>query len=213
MATERQIAANRRNASRSTGPRSGAGKKRASRSSYRHGFSAWIAPGAGRAKRIEQLARQIAGDAADVLSLEWARSAAQAEFDLADARQAKVALIERLQTDGGCDGPASAPTPLQAGGWREVSQAASIFAKLDKTDFFIDGWPYEEAGSSAKLDKAGFFSEPGKAGTSKPSARPKRPRIAARQRLSELLKLDRYERRTIGRRQRPLRALSKREDV
>jgi hypothetical protein len=212
MATERQIAANRRNASRSTGPRSGAGKKRASRSSYRHGLSARIAPGAGRAKRIEQLARQIAGDAADVLSLEWARSAAQAEFDLADARQAKVGLIERLQTDGGCDGPASALTPLQAGGWREVSQAASIFATLDKTDFFTDGWPYQEASSLAELDKAGFFGEPGRAGTSKP-ARPKRPRIAARQRLSKLLKLDRYERRAIGRRQRSLRALSKREDI
>src|SRR5580658_7416549 len=96
MATERQIAANRRNARKSTGPRSGAGKKRASRSSYRHGLSARIAPGTGRAKRIEQLARQIAGDAADVLSLERARSAAQAEFDLADARQAKVALIGLL---------------------------------------------------------------------------------------------------------------------
>jgi hypothetical protein len=31
MASERQIAANRRNARKSTGPRSGAGKKRASR--------------------------------------------------------------------------------------------------------------------------------------------------------------------------------------
>jgi hypothetical protein len=210
MASERQIAANRRNARKSTGPRSGAGKKRASRSSYRHGLSARIAPGAGRAKRIEQLARQIAGDAADVLSLERARSAAQAEFDLADARQAKVALIELLQTDGDCDGPARPLTPLQADGRREVSQAASIF---DKTDFFTDGWPYREAGSLAKLDKAGFFSEPGKAGTSKPSARPKRPQTAARQRLSELLKLDRYERRATGRRQRSLRALSKREDV
>jgi hypothetical protein len=39
MASERQIAANRRNARKSTGPRSGAGKKRASRNAYRHGLT------------------------------------------------------------------------------------------------------------------------------------------------------------------------------
>jgi hypothetical protein len=95
MATERQIAANRRNARNSTGPRSGAGKKRASRSSYRHGLSSRTAPSARRAKRIERLARKIAGAAADVVALECARAAAQAEFDLAEVRQVKVAVIER----------------------------------------------------------------------------------------------------------------------
>ena len=39
MATERQIAANRRNALHSKGPRSIGGKKRASRNSLRHGFN------------------------------------------------------------------------------------------------------------------------------------------------------------------------------
>jgi len=39
MASERQIAANRRNARKSSGPHSGAGKKRASRNAYRHGLT------------------------------------------------------------------------------------------------------------------------------------------------------------------------------
>jgi hypothetical protein len=39
MASERQIAANRRNARKSTGPRSAAGKKRASRNAYRYGLT------------------------------------------------------------------------------------------------------------------------------------------------------------------------------
>jgi hypothetical protein len=39
MASERQIAANRRNASKSAGPRSQSGKSRASRNAYRHGLS------------------------------------------------------------------------------------------------------------------------------------------------------------------------------
>jgi hypothetical protein len=39
MASERQIAANRQNARKSTGPRSASGKKRASWNAYRHGLS------------------------------------------------------------------------------------------------------------------------------------------------------------------------------
>ena len=111
MASERQIAANRRNAHKSTGPHSGAGKKRASGNSYRHGLSATMASSAQRAKRIERLARKIAGDATDVVILECARDAAQAEFDLAQVRQVKVALIERMRTLGEFDAPlTSRPT-------------------------------------------------------------------------------------------------------
>ncbi len=42
MPTDRQIAANRRNARRSTGPRSAAGRKRSSRNSHRHGLAAGV---------------------------------------------------------------------------------------------------------------------------------------------------------------------------
>lgn len=38
MATEKQIAANRINAKRSTGPRSAEGKRRARNNAFRHGF-------------------------------------------------------------------------------------------------------------------------------------------------------------------------------
>jgi hypothetical protein len=40
LATEKQIAANRANAKRSTGPKTAAGKLRSSRNSFRHGLSA-----------------------------------------------------------------------------------------------------------------------------------------------------------------------------
>jgi hypothetical protein len=39
MATEKQIAANRANAKRSTGPKTAAGKRRSSRNAFRHGLS------------------------------------------------------------------------------------------------------------------------------------------------------------------------------
>ena len=69
MATERQIAANRRNAVKSTGPRTSAGKMRARRNSYRHGLSVGAAV---RHKHVERLAREIAGAGADATVLELA---------------------------------------------------------------------------------------------------------------------------------------------
>ena len=105
MASERQIAANRRNARKSTGPRSSGGKRRTSRNSYRHGLTARLTLSTKRAKRIERLAHRIAGNSTDVLLLEFARTAAEAEFDLARVRQVKAALIERLFVFGELDMP------------------------------------------------------------------------------------------------------------
>ena len=94
MASERQIAANRRNARKSTGPRSGAGKNRASHNAYRHGLTLSITSTAAYAKQLAKLVREIAGDSKDAIVLERARAIAQAELDLARVRRAKVALIE-----------------------------------------------------------------------------------------------------------------------
>jgi hypothetical protein len=62
MASERQIAANRRNARKSTGPRSGAGKNRASCNAYRHGLTLSITSIAAFAKQLDKLVREIASD-------------------------------------------------------------------------------------------------------------------------------------------------------
>jgi hypothetical protein len=103
MASERQIAANRRNARKSTGPRSGAGRKRASRNAHRHGLSLNITSSAAFAKQLDKLARKIAGNTDDAIVLERAREVAQAELDLARVRRAKVALIERASAFGELD--------------------------------------------------------------------------------------------------------------
>ena len=99
MASERQIAANRRNARRSIGPRSSAGKKRSSHDAYSHGLTLNISSAA-FAKQVEKSARKIAGGSKDEIILEHARAAAQAEFDLARVRQVKLALIERVSALG-----------------------------------------------------------------------------------------------------------------
>ena len=90
MATERQIAANRRNAAKSTGPRTSAGKRRARRNSYRHGLSVGAAGLLERAEYVESLARKIADAGADTLMLEQARSMVQAQLDLIQIRRMKV---------------------------------------------------------------------------------------------------------------------------
>src|SRR6516225_6071592 len=105
MATDRQIAANRHNARRSTGPRSSAGRNRSRRNSYRHGLAAGVTLNAERFKHIERLARKIAGNSTDVLAVERARTLAQAEYELALIRQAKVALISRVMAFGAFETP------------------------------------------------------------------------------------------------------------
>jgi hypothetical protein len=145
MATERQIAANRRNARKSTGPRTGAGKKRASHSSYRHGLRARILPGAERAKRTERLAREFAGASTDAIIVEAAGAAAQAVFDVAQVRQVKVAVIVQTRAVGELNAPPTSRTTRQtrklakaeamteSEGWDEaVSRALPELLTLDR---------------------------------------------------------------------------------
>src|ERR1700722_9834987 len=94
MATERQIAANRRNALHSKGPSSIGGKKRASRNSIRHSFdSKPTVPDAKLMRADQNLARKFFG-AQTFPENAW--NSAQAEFTLARLRQLKVILIEGL---------------------------------------------------------------------------------------------------------------------
>jgi hypothetical protein len=103
VASERQIAANRRNAPKSTGPQSRAGRKRASGNAYRHGLSLSITSSPAFAKQLDKLARKIAGDTEDVIILDRARAAAEALLHLARVRRAKVALIAHVQLFGALD--------------------------------------------------------------------------------------------------------------
>src|SRR5262245_34617473 len=173
MASERQIAANRRNARKSTGPRSAEGRKRASRNAYRHGLTLSIASTAAFAKQLDKLVREIAGDSKDAIMLERAREIAQAELDLARVRRAKVALIERASAFGELDPPQTFST---------VTEIKRFFNALDRGRLIVP----EPSDSSATM----------------PSQEPDRSAEAVRRVLPELRKLDRYERRAAARRDR-----------
>ena len=122
MASERQIAANRSNARKSTGPRSSAARKRTSRNAYRHGLTSSLTSSAAFAKRLDELARKIAGNSKDDIILELARAAAQSELDLARVRQVKVALIDRVSALGALD------TARVAGSLDEMRYLKSILS-------------------------------------------------------------------------------------
>ncbi|WP_439398335.1 hypothetical protein ACRQ5Q_13745 [Bradyrhizobium sp. PMVTL-01] len=95
MATERQIAANRRNAQKSTGPRTAVGKRRAARNAYRHGLSI-VTGSAADDEAVKSLALAIVAGSSDPEHLELARSAARAYLELAHIRQIKADIIQRM---------------------------------------------------------------------------------------------------------------------
>jgi hypothetical protein len=99
MPTERQIAANRRNATNSTGPRSKAGKGRASRNSIRHGLSKPAVFDASDREWIERFALEAARGDQSALALELARSAAGFHLDLTRIRKVRAKVTEEMITN------------------------------------------------------------------------------------------------------------------
>ncbi len=177
MATARQVVANRRNTGRSTGPRSEAGKRRASRNSYRHGLTAAVRSSAKCGERVERLAREIAGGSSDVIILDHAHTAADAQFDLAQIRTVKVRIIERIMAFG------EAKTPQT---FQSLGEIKRFFRGLDRGELVL---PENDAAPAM------------------PEQEPERSAEAVRRALPELMKLERYERRAAGQRDRALRAI------
>lgn len=175
MASERQIAANRRNAQNSTGPRSAAGKRRARRNAYRHGLGgADPLFGPGEEREFEAFARSIAGDHAGPLALSSARDVARAEFRLARIRRVKVALINRVWTFGSLESALDPPL-LTA---RAITNWGPI------------------------LEATGRFLKPPDVEATMPDTEPERTMEAIARAGPALLRLDRYERRAASSRNR-----------
>src|SRR5882757_9857314 len=102
MATEKQIAANRENAKRSTGPKTAAGRLMSSRNAYRHGFSCPLPFDPATLAKVDVLAHALAGNGADQESLTTAAECAEAQLELSrirSTRTAWIAKIEFIETD------------------------------------------------------------------------------------------------------------------
>src|SRR5262245_39873357 len=96
MSSERKIAANRLNAQKSKGPRTKAGKARASRNAVRHGLAATIHRDPYIMSEIERMAWQICAGDSNQAIFEQAIILAEAELLLRAVRAQRIAVIERL---------------------------------------------------------------------------------------------------------------------
>jgi hypothetical protein len=186
MASERQRAANRANARKSTGPRSDSGKKRASRNALKHGLNTPMA-GAAVTREIEALARQIAGDPEDRLRMAAARDAAAAQLDLDRVQRVGVAFIERTAAVG------------------RLAQRKLFRTIRDETAFMVLYCLGVRLGKTQP--KCAVDPLP-----PMPTEEPARTTEAVRRALPDLLRLNRYERRAAARRDRAIRALMQSKD-
>ena len=97
MTSARQIAANRRNARRSTGPRSSRGKSRSARNAVKHGLSLSVLQDPVLAPEVARLAAAITGGRDELLEL--AIPIAEAQVVLLRARRLRSELIDRALKD------------------------------------------------------------------------------------------------------------------
>jgi hypothetical protein len=96
MTSQAKIDANRRNARRSTGPRSAAGKARACRNALRHGLSVRASYDQAAAAQIEEFAVELCPASTIPEERDLALRAAEAEVDMSRLRQAKVNLVNEV---------------------------------------------------------------------------------------------------------------------
>jgi hypothetical protein len=96
MPSDRQIAANRNNAKKSTGPRSDAGREASRRNARRHGLAIAIETDPAFHDDIEKLATTLSLSCGMQNVDERAREAAGAELDLLRIRQIRARLFKTL---------------------------------------------------------------------------------------------------------------------
>jgi hypothetical protein len=180
VASDRQISANRRNALKSTGPKSRAGKKRAAGNSLRHGLSIISVP---ECEAVESVARRIAGDIASDAVLGHARAAARAHIHLARVRALETEIINRTFRFGTLE--LRSPFRSKAAEVRYVLMQARLQPNQPLK------WP-------PRIDPLGPM----------PSEEAERMDEALRRSLPALRNLYRYERRAITQRDRALSEIS-----
>ena len=96
MASEKQIAANRANAKRSTGPKTATGKMASSRNAFRHGLSAPLQLDPIMSAKVEALAHALAGERSNQDLFASAAEFAQAQLELLRIRAIRTELAENI---------------------------------------------------------------------------------------------------------------------
>lgn len=182
MPTEKQLAANRKNSQRSTGPRSRHGKQRASRNALRHGLAARSSSTMRLSREIEKRARQFAGDTSNLAIMKLAQTAADADLELERVRRFRIALIEQLRAFGALQPPKHFPTLMQEVRW------------CIRMSEWLDGKRRIKPPDPVLINPA----------ASMPTTEPARTTVAVQRALAELEKIARYEIRATARRDKAI---------
>jgi hypothetical protein len=101
MRSGERVLTNRRNARRSTGPKTSKGKSTVARNALRHGLAIPVNIDSTLADAVERLARVIAGKDIGPIRLDGARRIAEAQIDLLRVRRARLALLKGSQFESG----------------------------------------------------------------------------------------------------------------
>ena len=175
MTSSRKIEANRANARRSTGPKTARGRERSAKNALRHGLSLSISLDAALSQQAEDLARQIAGPGARQQMFEFAQKIAEAQVDLRRIRDARYKLLSAALDQPYYDTRASR---------RKYLAFLSRLLSGNDPDISVEALAQHLTSPLEGADKlAAIFSNYG----------------------SQLVALDRYERRAISRRKVAMR--------
>ena len=133
MTSPAKIAANRRNARRSTGPRSAAGKARARRNAFRHGLATPASLDRAAMDRIDGLVFALTRDFSPQREFELATLAAEAQAEIERVRQAKVSMVNRacahLRDEGGRLSSAGERAAMAFAGKTEILMACERYER------------------------------------------------------------------------------------
>jgi len=196
MTSGRKIAANRRNSQKSCGPRSAVGKAFASRNALRHGLAAIAHIRPELSAEIERFANTLCGDDSDPLLFDQALVIAGNERVLRSINAQRMAVIERLRD--------TKPIAL-AKGDNSLALGKALYLRM-KSPAYNDEYyslverlskprtePTEELDWPVDLDAAGkLFKE-------------RDEYEAIEEAAPDLIRLERYYRRTWSRQKRAIR--------
>jgi hypothetical protein len=194
MTSERKRAANRRNAKRSTGPRSAAGKANSRNNALRHGLARKHTRLMGQIGEIDQLALAFVGSDPSLEMLYYARAAAEAELDVIRIRTVRADFISQKSAD-----PATfAPQQLLPDN------------RIDKLRKVVESGPDEifHDSRAALANSLRIAMEYNEYQLNRPSPNDEdKPAVAFGRHYREISRYDRYEQRALSRRRKALRAL------
>jgi len=125
LTASRKSKSNRRNARRSTGPRTSDGKRAASRNALRHGLAV---PGVHQSDKVKELAEAIAGGDASPSLKQLAQVAAEATLDLRRVNDVYVSQVN-IASYAMRDGLAST-SDARVG--KKIADLANELLKLDR---------------------------------------------------------------------------------